>query len=1673
MEYDEAIVIFQNVSEETWPETLNYTIRMKNPFMTATPTSLDTELTPHSGYGIIYEKFMTLQWAIDTSYLQLLTGTEVNLNLYVQEFPYMKHKGNSMSAMIAEWMKTVCWMSLLLPFLFLMTRLLEERATGIQELMKMMGVQRGPLWMAHVGNSLGPGLVFAALTAQYAVTLCVLTYVFLWIPAAQITQREIDSPLVVLSGLLPHVPMTWIWTEVGQLEKYGQGLTFATMFTSHSTQSGSAFAALLVMVWQGLFFFLLAWYLDHVYPGQYGQAMPWYFLCQKQYWRKNDVTPDEEIEELEECAEQDQRYFEPTPPGQDVGIKIMNVTKVFPKQRALHNVSLDVFKGEITVLLGHNGAGKTTLMSIITGMLSATEGKVYVCGSEMRPQQDAARQRLGLCPQHNLFFPDLTVLEHVMFFTLLKGGSFAETRTSSESLLDKLGILDKMNSMSSELSGGMKRRLQLACALAGGADVLILDEPTSGLDVETRRELWDLLLALRGSRTVLLSTHFMEEADALGDRVAALHAGKLRCFATPLYLKKAIGTGYRLTFTTIGVPNEEAITSVVTSQVPDATVKEQSFNSISYNLPATSSDKFPELFSSLEYKRPELSIDSIGVGISTLEEVFLRLCSDVDTTLTNDDVDGVGGDSISTHNRLTGVLLYLRQFLVLFKRQINYILYKKMWFLILQVILPILMIVLFTLNFNNAEVEMRNNLTPLNLDIYDSMGDKRVLYNVNFPEVTLRTISDRYPGVIFENTTNAAEAVVRFARRDTIDYNKYLIGIELNNTDAKVLYTTIVRHAAPVGLNLLSNLVANSLLPWSNGNTIVTNNHPLDTQRGERRPEIVEPKPIAAAIFWVVTVVFIILATAVNSASLVCKERVTGARHLHIMSGASCGVHRGTTLTAHTAVAALTLVLPAAVTAAAADRDRTFTAPAFILTLATVLLLGCMAFFALMYLVSFFFAERGTSIILVIIALLFGLILPGVKSAKDLFKMNESKSFTDYLLLISSYVMPPHTLTMAASETVVTARLNALCTLNRDKCPILLVAEHGFDPDACCESTGNMNCYFCYEKNAPGPMIVCLFGQLIVYMILVCLMEKGVFKWMYESVMNARYQPPPPRRLDEMGRAERAYVTKAIALPTKQIPDAMLVSDLHKNYRFLNKSFPAVKGISFSVKKGECFGLLGVNGAGKSTTFQMLTGERCPTRGQVFANGHHLKGYASEYLHSLGYCPQFFGLDEFQTGAENLELTLTLRGLSADAVKLEAASWIEVVGLQKYANRFVGGYSGGCMRRLAAASALACGAPLTLLDEPTAGVDVAARRRVWAALRRAITHQRAVIITSHSMDEMEALCNRIAIMSMGEICALGSPAALRAAHAAGHAVIIKVTSQSTTGDDAKQLHRHNVNKRDLHAGLTVIVKVTSQSTIGDGSHGFSISLDIGAIQPHRHNDNGRDQHVGLTVIVKVMVSHGFIISLAIDATQLHRHNVNGRDLHAGLTVIVKVTSQSTIGDGSHGFSISLDIDAIQPHRHNDNGRDLHAGLTVNVKVTSQSTIGDGRYGFSISLDIDVRQLHRHNVNGRDLHAELTVTVEVTSQSTTGDETDSGNSQLNKLKGTLRQKFNCTLKDEHKTMLHYHINETLQYSELFRELEELKAAFPLVEDYSVTETTLEEVFLSFARPQPSPPPSRPV
>ncbi|CAH0713097.1 unnamed protein product, partial [Brenthis ino] len=1487
-----AIVLFKGIDlQETKPNKLIYTIRLADDFKTYSYDSLN--LGPHYNYGTVYERFMKLQWAIDSSYLKILgVEKEVPQNVILQEFPYKTSKQNHVAAVICQILAVFCWLSLLLVFVFLVARLLEERVTGIQELIKMVGVSNNMLSLTHVLNSMPAGIVFSVVptilvsvtvqplisnsnpfliflmlilyfisvvsmafmcsyianNTQYTVTIATFAYIFLDVPARLLGSYTVPRWALPLCGLLPHVPMDWFWKEVTALEQFDMGLKFSNFVNSHNAQTGSALSCYFCLIIQSVIFFTLSWYLSHVRPGPYGQALSWNFVCKRQYWSSKRVTPEEQ-EELEELDDDvDPEFFEPPPKDVEVGIKIVNVSKVFDKQRALNNVSLDVYKGEITVLLGHNGAGKTTLMSIITGMLKATEGKVYVEGLDTETQKEEMRRYLGLCPQHNLFFPDLTVLEHVIFFTMLKGVTYTEAKQSATKLLERLGLSDKLNSKSGQLSGGMKRRLQLGCALAGDARVLVLDEPTAGLDVETRRELWDLLLSLRESRTVLLSTHFMEEAEALGERVAALRGGRLRCRASTMRLKRALGTGYRLSFTTVGIPNEPAITAAILSTIPEASLKETSLNSISYNLPSRCSDKFPRLFNQLESHRSELGINTIGVGISTLEEVFLKLCSDVTTTFSDDAVDG---ESIEpTYKILTGLHLYKNQLIELLKRQLKYVWSKKISFLIMQVISPILLMCFFTLITNNnftAGAPDVDKTIALDLNVYDQVEDRKVLYNINSDIFKINAIKKRNPHVVFESTDDVSAAVLRAGYADVTEYNKYLVGIELNDTHATVLFTTVVRHAAPVALNLLSNLLATSL---SDAHAITTYNNPIETYR---RPTSTQKEPDEGKYqintsLWAFGIVFIILTTVVNNVSLPCKERASGARHLHVMAGCAPALHWAATLLAHAALHALALVLPALVVAAALDQDGTINQPDFLGTLFVILMLGIVAFLALMYLVSFNFGERGAGVMLIGFIMAFGVITPGLSQIPK----DDQNSFLRFILVVAAYVMPPHTFTIATMQATEVARFNKLISSMAASLEALKLVADTSEPKS----------YFSFADKCPGPAMLVLFFQYIFYMSVVILTECGLFNSFYDRVFNARYRPAPAPAADDMVRAEKAYVDKAIALPPDQIRDAMLVNDVHKNYwRVLGKSCSAVQGVSFSVKKGECFGLLGVNGAGKSTIFKMLTAVECTTKGSIFANGHFMNMLSGQYLRSLGYCPQFLALDGFLSGRDNLVLLLTLRGLAPRDARADADAWIDTVGLTRYAGRAVRAYSGGCARRLGAAAALCRGAT-ALLDEPTAGVDVAARRRVWAAVRRA--HDRALVVCSHSMDEMEALCGRIAIMSRGRVRALGEAAALRAAHAAGHAVLLRLA------------------------------------------------------------------------------------------------------------------------------------------------------------------------------------------RGAGARADR-------------DETDSTMSELTRLKASLQEKFNCTLRDEHKTRLHYHINDTLRYSDLFSELERLKSEFPtLLEDYSVTETTLEEVFLSFAK-----------
>jgi len=226
-------------------------------------------------------------------------------------------------------------------------------------------------------------------------------------------------------------------------------------------------------------------------------------------------------------------------------ISFQSVSKTFPAKsagsqpfKALNNVSFDIEEGEFFGLLGPNGAGKTTLISILAGLAKATEGRVLVHGHDVQTDYANSRRLLGVVPQELVFDPFFSVREALRF----QSGYFGVKNNDAwiDDLLDSLGLADKANANMRQLSGGMKRRVLVAQALVHKPRVIVLDEPTAGVDVELRQTLWQFVAKLnREGSTVLLTTHYLEEAEALCGRLAMLKQGRVLALATTSELLKS------------------------------------------------------------------------------------------------------------------------------------------------------------------------------------------------------------------------------------------------------------------------------------------------------------------------------------------------------------------------------------------------------------------------------------------------------------------------------------------------------------------------------------------------------------------------------------------------------------------------------------------------------------------------------------------------------------------------------------------------------------------------------------------------------------------------------------------------------------------------------------------------------------------------------------------------------------------------------------------------------------------------------------------------------------------------------------------------------------------------------------------------------------------------------
>ena len=223
-------------------------------------------------------------------------------------------------------------------------------------------------------------------------------------------------------------------------------------------------------------------------------------------------------------------------------IDIQNLTKRYGDTLAVDDLSLSVREGELLSLLGVNGAGKTTTVKMLSCLTSPTEGDALLLGKSIREDAVAVKSVIAVSPQETAVAPGLTAAENLSLICGLHGFSKEKREAKMEELTRLLCLESILHRKAGKLSGGWQRRLSIAMALVSEPRILFLDEPTLGLDVLARSDLWDIIRALKGETTVILTTHYMEEAEALSDRVAIMKDGRLLVCDTPAAIKAAAGT---------------------------------------------------------------------------------------------------------------------------------------------------------------------------------------------------------------------------------------------------------------------------------------------------------------------------------------------------------------------------------------------------------------------------------------------------------------------------------------------------------------------------------------------------------------------------------------------------------------------------------------------------------------------------------------------------------------------------------------------------------------------------------------------------------------------------------------------------------------------------------------------------------------------------------------------------------------------------------------------------------------------------------------------------------------------------------------------------------------------------------------------------------------------------
>ncbi|XP_072707693.1 ATP-binding cassette sub-family A member 13 [Ciconia boyciana] len=1244
------------------------------------------------------------------------------------------------------------------------------------------------------------------------------------------------------------------WNNVHQSMAQGGYMTFGWMCW--------------MMFFDSILYSIGGWYFSNIIPGKFGLKNRWYFPFTVSYWknlcgaerRKRHYLNSNMFFFNENFQEKD-----PAPPswkgpcieGATIGVMLLSLTKehVDGQKAAVKDLSLTFHRGQITALLGPNGAGKTTVISLLTGLYPPSSGTIIINGKDIRTDLAAIRTELGVCPQYDVLFNVLTVREHLLLYGSVKAPGWTKEQLNQQvsGALEDVDLSQHQYKTVGALSGGMKRRLSIAISFIGNSKTVVLDEPTSGLDPCSRRSIWDVLLKYKSGCTLIFTTHHLDEAEVLSDCIAILQRGQLRCCGSPSYLRETYGQGHSLklikkpsVFEIQDPKHIVRVTSLVQTHIPEAFLKENSGTELTYVIPERA-DKtsLKGLFQALDQSLHHLHVTGYGISDTSLEEVFLKLLQDsekmpcVPRAAHLDHTNGVESAYISLTgaSSVCGARLVLTQIVALLMKRFYHT--RRDWRGILSnVLLPVLFVALAMALFSVKPLAIDYpslKLTPRLYDNVESFFSTEDDNLGNLSQILLRYFSDwdhtcmhskqgknnscwqmestspqdscgcvmcpsfstsapyvkNKKGHILYNLSGflVEEYLVRPSNKAR--YGGWSFGgrkafelqdTKLNNTKskplAKVWYNQKGFHSLPSYLNELNNFILWLNLPpnvdWKQyGITLYSQPYGGALLDEDKIMENVRQCGVALCIM----LGFSILTASIGSA--IVKDRVSGTKRLQHITGLGYKTYWLANFYYDMLFYMVPVTLCVSVITAFQLSAFTFRKN----LAATVLLLILFGYATLpwMYLVSRFFSSSDVAFISYIsLNFVFGLctmlmtLLPRLLAI-----ISKVQSFQNiYNILKWVFIVFPQ---FCLGQ--------GLIELSYNQIKFDLTSNFGID-----------SYVSPFEMNFLGWIFVemALQGTLLLLLRLFLhwdLLQKSRGQCSVNSMVS------PSEDVDVEMERQRLFGGRTGN-------DVLLLYNLRKCYGGFSKKNTAVESINLGIPRGECFGLLGTNGAGKSTTFKMLTGDIIPSAGRAViktptGSEMDILSASSEGI-LIGYCPQQDALDELLTGWEHLYYYCTLRGIPKQDIPQVAEDLVNRLYLNAHADKLVRTYSAGTKRKLSTAVALVGKPQILLLDEPSSGMDPCSKRYLWKTILKEVQDGCAAVLTSHSMEECEALCTRLAIMVNGSFKCLGSPQHIKNRFGDGYSVKVWLSKEISYRRmilDHLQLHFPGTQFKGQHLNL--------------------------------------------------------------------------------------------------------------------------------------------------------------------------------------------------------------------------------------------------------------------------------